>query len=235
MLVPGWGIEYNEDEIIVKGVLRMEEKVAEVRKVQVERVIKALQRNQIHGYYVAKKEDVVAKVQELLKEGDRVAVGGSQTLFAAGVIDHLRSGRYTFYDRYQPGLTPGEIDDIHRMAFGADAYLCSCNAVTLSGEIYNVDGNGNRVAATIFGPKRVIMVVGVNKIVRDLEAALERVRMLAAPANVMRFGLNNPCASYGKCANCHEPTRICCSYVTIGFQRDPQRMHVIFVGEELGY
>ena len=213
----------------------MEQNVSEVRKIQAERVIKALARNQIHGYYVADKAAVVEKVQSLLKEGDQVAVGGSQSLFATGVIDHLRCGRYTFHDRYQPGLTPDEINEVHRKSFFADAYLCSCNAITLNGEIYNVDGNGNRVAAISFGPKKVIFVVGVNKIVADLQAAEERVRMIAAPANVLRFQINNPCLVHGQCANCREASRICCIYSTIRFQRDPERMHVILVGEDLGY
>ncbi len=213
----------------------MEAKVQQVRKLQAERAIKALERNQINGYYVESKEEVVAKIAELLPEGSSCGVGGSQTLAATGVLDYLRSGRYTFYDRYAPGLTPEEINDVHRKVFSADALLCSCNAVTLNGELYNVDGNGNRTAAMIFGPKKVIMVVGVNKIVHDLEEAAARVRLITAPANVLRMGLDNPCARLGECANCKSKSRICCYYVTIGFQRDPNRIHVIFVGEELGY
>ncbi len=213
----------------------MEQNVLEVRKIQAERVIKALERNQIHGYYVSDRSQVVDQVRELLKEGDQVVVGGSQTLFATGVIDHLRCGRYRFHDRYQPGLSPKEIQEVHRKAFYADAYLCSCNAITLNGEIYNVDGNGNRVAAIGFGPERVIIIAGVNKIVRDLEAAAERVRLIAAPANVRRFQTDNPCLNHGLCVHCREKSRICCSYGIINFQRDPERMHVILVGEELGY
>lgn len=213
----------------------MEQNVQDVLELQAQRAIKALEKNQINGYYVKTKEDVVAKVQEILQEGDSVAVGGSRTLFETGLIDHLRSGRYEFFDRHAPGLNHDQIDEIHRKAFSADGYLCSCNALTLNGEIYNVDGNGNRVAAMAFGPKKVIVVAGINKLVRNLEEAQERVRMIAAPANARRFPGEMTCLNFGQCANCHDKGRICCSFLTTAFQRNPQRMHVILVGEELGY
>lgn len=122
-----------------------------------------------------------------------------------------------------------------REAFFADTYLTSTNALTEEGELYNVDGNGNRVAAMLFGPKQVIVVAGYNKIVADMEAACRRIEKIAAPANVVRLGLSAPCAQTGECMHCHSEGRICCDYVRMGMQRTPGRIKVIIVGEPLGY
>lgn len=156
----------------------------------------------------------------------------------------LRSGRYQFLDRYAPGLTREEIEEIYRRSFFADAYLCSSNAVTMNGELYNVDGNSNRVAAICYGPRSVIMVVGCNKIVRDIPAAVIRVKRRSAPANVARLRCDTPCAKTGACAGiqregmtdgCGVDGRICCNYLVSARQRVPGRIKVILVGEELGY
>lgn len=211
---------------------------------QAEAVIEKLERNNMKGYYVPTKEEAAAKVAELLHEGDTVAVGGSMSLEEAGVMKLLRSGKYRFLDRYAPGLTREEMEEIYRQSFFADAYLCSSNAVTMNGELYNVDGNSNRVAAICYGPRSVILVVGCNKIVRDIPAAVTRVKRRAAPANTVRLRCDTPCAKTGSCAGiqregmtdgCAVEGRICCNYVVSARQRVPGRIKVILVGEELGY
>ena len=149
--------------------------------------------------------------------------------------DLLRSGAYHFLDRGAPGLTPEDIGKIYRQIFSADCYFASANAVTEAGEVLNVDGNANRVAAITFGPASVILVVGSNKIVKDLAAADARVKAVAAPANAKRLSCKTPCAVTGQCENCQSPGRICCTYVLHRYQRVPGRIKVILVGQELGY
>ena len=135
------------------------------------------------GYLVNSKEELIEKVNELVSENSLVACGGSQSIFETGLINHLRSGRYEFIDRYIDGLTPEDIKEIYRKSFYADAYFTSTNAITENGELYNVDGNGNRVAAMLYGPDKVIVVAGVNKIVKDVNEAIKRNEQIAAPAN----------------------------------------------------
>ena len=137
------------------------------------------------------------------------------------MLDLLRCGDYQFLDRYASGLSGEQIAEIYRKSFFADAFLCSTNAVTESGELYNVDGNGNRVAAMTFGPASVILVVGANKIVRDLAEAEQRVKEFAAPANCKRLACKTPCAVTGKCADCSGDGRICCTAVVHRQQRIP--------------
>lgn len=211
---------------------------------QLEKVAEALRKNNMAAYCVDCKEDVPALVAHLLSPGDMVAVGGSQSLEQAGVMELLRSGAYRFLDRYQPDLTPEQVREIYLESFRADAYLASSNAVTLSGELYNVDGRANRVAALCYGPRSVILVVGCNKIVADLEEAQRRVKTEAAPPNASRLHCDTYCAAKGSCLHtdsdfctegCHSSGRICCTYVTMGYQREAERIKVILVGEPLGF
>jgi L-lactate utilization protein LutB len=202
---------------------------------KIERTLENLEKNNMQAFYVESKTQIVDLVQELLQDGDTVSCGGSMTLFETGVIDHLRSNRYKFLDRYKPGLTRAQINDIFIASFSADAYVCSSNAITENGELYNVDGNSNRVAAMIYGPQNVIVVAGYNKIVRNVEEAAERVRSIAAPANAARLNSKTPCVQTGYCGNCKSEDRICCNTVVMGPQRQKGRIKVIIVGEELGY
>lgn len=204
----------------------------------------ALEKNNMQAFCVDTKEDVVPLIKTLLKPGDTVAVGGSMTLEEAGVMGLLRSGDYRFLDRNAPGLTREQIEQIFRESFFADAYLSSSNAVTLRGELYNVDGNANRVAALCYGPRSVIVVVGCNKLVDDLKEAEHRVKTVAAPLNAKRLNCATYCQAQGACMaengdwcadGCGSPARICCTYVTMGYQRVPNRIKVILVGEELGF
>lgn len=214
-----------------------------VMEKQIETVIRNLERNNMRGYYVPSRKDVPAQVEALLREGDTVTVGGSMSLNQSGVMDLLRSGRYRFLDRAAPGLTPEQVRQVYLDGFGADAFLSSTNAITLNGELYNVDGNANRVACLCYGPRSVILVVGCNKIVADLHAAQIRVKRVAAPENVARLSCETYCAHTGFCQGlegemtdgCRTPGRICCTYLVQGYQREAGRIKVILVGEELGY
>ena len=143
-----------------------------------------------------------------------------------------------FKDAYldrSAGKNPDEVGEIMRKAFVSDSFLSSSNAITENGELYNVDGNGNRVAAMIYGPKQVVVVVGVNKIVNDIDEAVARVVKVAAPKNTVRLERATPCVKTGVCGHCRSEDRICCSYVTLAQQRVPDRIKVVIVDEELGY
>lgn len=202
---------------------------------RVKRTIENLEKNNMNGYYVQTEEEVLNKIQELISEGDTVSVGGSMTLFETGVVNLLRNGKYNFLDRYKEGLTPAEVKEIYRKSFFADAYFTSSNAITENGEIYNVDGTGNRVAAMLFGPEKVIIVVGRNKLVKNLEQAISRVEETAAPANTVRLSKTTPCTKTGHCMDCKSEQRICNEYTLIKRQRELGRIHVIIINKELGY
>lgn len=210
---------------------------------RIEKTIKNLKKNNMNAFYVETKEEVIPLIEKLVEEGSSVAVGGSVTLGELGILDHLRSGKYKFYDRYEEGLTQDEIYDVFIKSMGADAYFCSTNAVTEDGELYNVDGNANRVAAIAFGPKKVIMIAGVNKIVENIDEAVKRVKTIAAPKNAVRLSCKTFCAVKGHCVDmeggigkgCDSPARLCRQYLVSAKQKDEGRINVIFVNEELGY
>lgn len=212
------------------------------RSERVKQTMENLHKNGIDSYYVENKAQVIPQLKQLIKEGDTVSIGGSVSLFDCGVIEFLREGKYQFLDRYAQGA---DMEKIYRQAHSADVYLCSSNAVTEQGELYNVDGNSNRVSAIAHGPHTVIMVCGVNKIVKDLDEAIYRVKTVAAPKNCMRLGVETYCKSAGKCQSlslehpamtdgCHTPARICCNYLVSARQRHEGRIKVIFVGETIG-
>ena len=213
----------------------MDNNVLWLRETRIKKTIEALKANNMNGYLVSSKDELIEKIKELTNEGDVVATGGSMSLFETGVIDHLRCGRYEFLDRYKEGLTSEEIKAIYRGAFSADVYFSSANAITEEGELYNVDGNGNRVAAMLYGPDKVIVVAGFNKIVEDLEEAIERNRKIAAPINAKRLDRKTPCTRVGTCMDCKSPEKICREYTLIRSQGNPDRIHVIFLNEDLGY
>lgn len=207
------------------------------------KVKKALEQNNMAVHYAEKKEDVTEIVKTLIKKGDTVSCGGSVTLSDTGVDMLLKSGEYNFLDRSAAGLTPEQINDIYAKTFSADAFFCSANAVTESGELVNVDGRSNRVAALLFGPKKVICIVGVNKIVADIPAAFKRIKQVAAPLNTKRLNKNTPCFHTGECVavnggiadGCGCDERICANYVISAHQVIRDRINVIICNETLGY
>lgn len=210
---------------------------------RIENVMTNLRRNRMQPYYVESLCDVVPLVESLLKEGDVIGVGGSETIKQAGVLPLVRSEKYRLIDRFDPNLTPEERRIRLRDAIFADVFLTSSNAITEAGELYNVDGIGNRVAAIAFGPKSVIVVAGVNKIVKDINEAIRRVKTAAAPPNAKRLSCDTYCQRIGYCKGldggmtdgCGSPSRICCDYLISGMQREENRIKVILVGEECGF
>ena len=217
----------------------------EVYRAIMERTAKNLEANNMKCFMVDTKEEVVPLVKSLIEEGSTVACGGSMTLGECGVTELLRSGAYNFLDR-EGKATREEVEEFFRAAFSADSYLTSANAITENGELYNVDGNSNRVAAICFGPKSVIVVAGRNKLVRTLDDAVVRVKRIAAPMNAVRLGCETYCNSKGECMSlasggtcmsegCKSASRICCSYVVTAQQRIKDRIKVILVNEELGF
>ncbi len=219
-----------------------------IRELQVERTIKALKKNNMEATFIPSMDGLLPAVRSLLKASEKVAVGGSMSLSETGVLDLLRSGEYTFLDRHKEGLSPSEVAQVLLESFAVDTYLASVNAVTEHGELYCVDGNSNRVAAMLYGPKQVILIVSWDKIVPDLRSAVLRVKHIAAPANAVRLNCETYCNTHGKCINSSvsddhlmalgagacEHT-ICSNYVVFSRQKFPKRIKVLLVGESFGY
>ena len=205
-----------------------------VNEVKINRTLEALRKNNMESFLINTHEELINKIEELVDANSKVSFGGSMTLFETKVIEHLRSGRYELLDRYKEGLTPKEIKEIFRESFFCDAYFTSTNAITEDGELYNVDGNGNRVAAMLYGPDKVIVVAGVNKIVKDINEAISRVENFVAPANAKRLDKKTPCAVTGKCMNCSSPERICREYTVIR-KPVPNRIFILLLNENYGY
>lgn len=209
----------------------------------IKKTIKNLEKNNIKTYFLESKKDVVPLIERMVAEGSTVAVGGSVTLSETGVLEHLRCGRYTFFDRYKEGLGADGVKEVFRKSFGVDTYVCSTNAITEEGELYNVDRTGNRVGAISYGPESVIIIAGVNKIVANIDEAVKRVKTISAPKNCKRLNCNTYCAQKGYCADvnggmgkgCDSKERICTHYVVTSKQLNPDRIKVILVNEELGY
>lgn len=202
---------------------------------RITKVMDNLRLNRMKPYYAETREELHKIVRELIGGDKLITAGGSETLKDSGVEELLRTEfKDAFLDRAS-GRDRAEVEEIMRKAFVSDTFFASANAITENGELYNVDGNGNRVSAMIFGPKQVIIIAGVNKIVKNLDEARERVEKIAAPKNTVRLNKNTPCAKTGACGHCHSDDRICCSYVTLAQQRTPDRIKVIIVNEELGY
>ena len=210
-------------------------------KSRVEITLKNLKRNNMEAYYVDTKEQAQELVKTLISKGDTLSCGGSVTLKQTGIYDT----DYNFLDRSACD-TPEQVEEIYRKTFCADAFFTSANAVTENGELYNVDGNSNRVAAILYGPQSVICICGVNKLVANIDEAIKRVKTKAAPPNTVRLGIETPCAKTGECISlkkenpemcegCHGSGRICCNYVVCAQQRHVNRIKVIIIGEEYGY
>ena len=219
----------------------MDEKIMQ----KINKTLDSLRRHNMAAYYVETKEEVLPLLESRRNDGETVTHGGSETLKQCGVIDLLNSGRYNYLDRSK-AADRDEVEEIYRKSFSADTYLTSSNAVTEGGLLFNVDGNSNRVAAICYGPKQVIFICGINKIVKDLDEAVVRLKTVASPKNTKRLGCDTYCAREGECLamgrdasymcdGCKSPERICCNYVVSARQRHKDRMKVIIVGEELGY
>ncbi len=202
---------------------------------RIDRTIKNLNRRNMDGFFVKDKNELITLLKKLIDDNSTVGVGDSMTLFETEVIDFLRKGNYVFLDKYRDGITSEEKRGIYLKNFSANTFMCSTNALTEDGELYNIDGNGSRVAPMLYGPKQVILVTGINKIVKDIEEAEKRVRNYAAPIDAKRLNKDTPCTTLGYCVDCKSPNRICNDFTIIRGQFIKNRIKVIIVGEQLGY
>ena len=195
-----------------------------------QKVIKGLQSRNMTGYYAPSKEEALAKALEIIDEGSSVTMGGCMSAIEIGLVDAVKSGPYTFIDR--DAMDPREA---LLAGYDADVFLASANAMTEDGVIVNIDGNANRVSYIAQGPKKVLFIVGMNKVCDDIDGAMKRARNVAAPINAQRFGLNTPCSKTGACANCKSADTICCQFLITRFSRHAGRIHVILVDDVLGF
>ena len=196
-----------------------------------QKVIKGLQSRNMSGYYAPDKEAALSLALSLIPTGSTVTMGGGMSVHEIGLVDALKSGDYRFIDR-------DAVEDKRAAmlaAYDADVFLASCNAITEDGVLVNIDGNSNRVSAIAQGPKKVLFIVGMNKVCPDPDAALKRARNVAAPTNAQRFGLFTPCAKTGSCMDCKSPDTICCQFLITRFSRHKDRIHVILVNDSLGF
>ena len=209
----------------------MNENIIKRNDLLAERVINGLQSRNMTGYYARTKEEALRKALKLIPEGSSISMGGAMSVHEIGLSEVLKTDKYNFIDR--------DATEDKRAAmlagYDADIFLSSCNAMTEDGILINIDGNANRVSCIAQGPKKVIFIVGMNKVCIDVDAALKRARNVAAPINAQRFGLSTPCTKTGSCMNCKSPDTICCQFLVTRFSRHKDRIHVILVGEDLGF
>lgn len=193
-----------------------------------------LNKNGYIGYYAEDKEEAKRIVLSLIPEGSSISVGGSETLIAMNIIEEFRSEKYKFFDRYQE-LPYEEIYEIYRQSLLSDYFVSSTNAITRKGQLVSTDSSGNRIASMIIGPKKVIIVAGVNKVVDDLDEAFRRIKDIA-PMNAMRVNHKTPCVETGRCMNCEVQNSVC-NYTGIieNGRKEPGRISVILVAEEMGF
>lgn len=218
--------------------MKEDENMKNVREMRNEalgkRVAEALKSRNMDAWYVKTKEEAVRKALELIPEGSTINMGGSASVRESGLTDAISSGNYVFYDR-DKASTPEEKQEIALKAFTCDWYLGSVNAMSEDGVFVNIDGNANRVAAYAFGPKNVLLIVGMNKVVKTEEDAMHRARNEAAPINTQRFGISTPCVKNGSCSDCKSPDCICCQIMVTRFSRILKRFKIILVDENLGF
>lgn len=197
-------------------------------------LVKNLKSRHFDAYYCSTKEEALEKALSLIPENDTVGWGGTVTCQQIGLIDAVRAGNYQVLDR-DTCQTAQERDEMMRRCLLADTFLTGANALSMDGQMVNIDGNGNRVAAIVYGPKQVIVVAGMNKVEDTLEAAITRARTVAAPMNQQRFGHPNPCTATGTCADCKSETCICNHILVTRHCRPVGKIKFVLVGEDLGF
>jgi len=202
---------------------------------RVKKAISNLQKNNMAGFYVESRQELLSLLSTLLVEGEKIGCGDSVTLEETGVFEYLRNGSYTFYDKHRQSLTSEEKRKLYLNNFDADTFVTGTNAVTMDGKLFNIDGNGSRVAPMIYGPRQVIVVVGMNKLVDTVEDAVRRTRQVAAPLDAKRLKKNTPCVKLGRCIDCKHEQRICNDFVLIARQFSKDRIKVIFINGDYGY
>ncbi|MBO4291475.1 MAG: lactate utilization protein [Lachnospiraceae bacterium] len=209
----------------------MNENIVKRNELLAKQVIAGLESRNMCGYYAADKEEALRKALELIPMESSVTMGGCMSAREIGLVEILQKGDYNFIDRdaYEDKRAA------MLAAYDADVFLSSANAITQDGILINIDGNSNRVSAIAQGPKKVIFIVGMNKVCSDVDSAMKRARNVAAPINAQRFGLSTPCAKTGTCFNCKSPDTICCQFLITRFSRHEGRIHVILVNDQLGF
>ncbi|WMJ87105.1 lactate utilization protein [Anaerocolumna sp. MB42-C2] len=204
-------------------------------EVKIEKVISNLNKNNMAGYFVNSAKELFVLLTKLIPERSTVGCGDSVTLEELGVYDFLRRENYIFYDKFVPALTSEEKRQIYLKNFTADTFMTGTNAITADGKIFNIDGNGSRVAPMLYGPEQVIVIVGINKLAEDVDSAIKRTRQIAAPFDAKRLGKETPCVTLNRCIDCGHKQRICNDFVLITGQFIKDRIKVILVNEDLGY
>ncbi len=209
----------------------MNEMITKRNELLAQKVIRGLQSRNMTGYYAGSKEEALRIALSLIPEGSSVTMGGAVSAHEIGLVGAVKEGNYHFIDRHAYEDPRAALLD----GYAADVFLSSANAITEDGILVNIDGNANRVSAIAQGPKKVVFIVGMNKVCGDVDAALKRARNVAAPTNAQRFGLDTPCAKTGSCMNCKSPDTICCQFLITRFSRHEGRIHVILVNDSLGF
>jgi len=209
----------------------MNENIVKRNELLAQTVIKGLQSRNMDGFYAASKEEALKIALELIPAGSTVTMGGGMSVHEIGLPAALEAGSYNFIDR-------DKFEDRRQamlLAYDADVFLTSTNAMTRDGVLVNIDGNANRVSAIAQGPKKVLFIVGLNKVCGDLDGAMKRARNVAAPINAQRFGLDTPCAKTGACFDCKSPDTICCQFLITRYSLHKGRIQVILVNDDLGF
>ena len=208
----------------------MNENITKRNALLAETVIKGLKSRNMSGYYAVNKEDALKQALELIPEGSTIAMGGCMSAHEIGLIKALEDGNYNYLDRAKMDSREGLM-----AAYDSDIFLSSANAITNDGIMVNIDGNANRVSCIAQGPKKVVFIVGMNKVCADLDSAMKRARNVAAPCNAQRFDVKTPCKETGKCFDCKSPDTICCQFLITRFSKHAGRIHVILVNDNLGF
>jgi len=196
-----------------------------------ETIIKGLQSRNMSGYYAKDKEEALKIALSLIPEGSSVARGGSMSVNEIGLADALTNGNYNYCNR--DAVSDKRAAEL--FAYDSDIFIGSANAITDDGILVNIDGNSNRVSAIAYGPRKVVLIVGMNKVAADVDSAVKRARNEAAPINTQRFNLTTPCTKTGKCMDCKSPDTICCQFLITRYSRHTGRIHVILVNDSLGF
>lgn len=209
----------------------MNEMITKRNDLLAQKIIKGLESRNMKGFYAKSKAEALSIALGLIPAGSSVTMGGSVSAREIGLVDALKVGDYKFIDR--------DLSDDKRAAalaaYDVDFFLSSCNAMTEDGVLVNIDGNANRVSAIAFGPRKVLFIVGMNKVCKDADSAMKRARNIAAPVNAQRFGLSTPCSKTGSCMDCKSPDTICCQFLVTRYSRHDDRIYVILVNDNLGF
>lgn len=205
--------------------------IAKRNAMRAQRVIKGLESRNMSGCYAENSGEALELALSLIPEGSSIGMGGAMSAWEIGLVDALKSGKYAFIDRdAAPDKRKAMLE-----AYDADFFITGANAITEDGVLVNIDGNANRVSAIAQGPRKVLFIVGMNKVCPDCDSAMKRARSVAAPVNAQRFGLSTPCVKTGCCLDCKSPDTICCQFLITRFSRHAGRIHVILVNEDLGF